>query len=76
LLSIPVIPLFWLPKPYSSKREQALETYLSIIPSILSAKHRAKWDKPLSLKDLEEALSHMVNDKAPRLDDFPYEFYK
>lgn len=61
---------------YNLDREQALETYLFVIPSILSTNHKVECDKPLSLKDLEEALSHMANDKALGLDGFPSEFYK
>lgn len=39
-------------QPYSLDKEQDLETYLFVIPSILFANHRVECDKPLSLKDL------------------------
>jgi len=57
-------------------KKNDIKDFCSIIPMKLSKAHRDIFYHPLSLKDLKTALSHMANEKAPRIDGFPYEFYK
>lgn len=48
---------------------------MAIMPNKLFASQRLGYDQPLLLDDLKEALAQMANDKAPRLDGFPCEFF-
>lgn len=47
-----------------------------MVPNKLNFIQFSSYKNPLTLEDLSQALSYMANNKVPRLDDFPYEFYK
>lgn len=55
---------------------QALNLCLDVFPIKLSPIQREDCDKLLTLDELANALSHMANEQAPRLDEILCEFYK
>lgn len=60
----------------SPARTQALQDCLAVVPKQLSDSQRAFCDLLLTIDDLKEATFSMADDKTPRCDGFPYEFYK
>ena len=60
----------------SVAQEEALRKCISINPNNLAVEQHAFCEELLSLRDLKEASFSMADDKSPRCDGFPYEFYK
>lgn len=60
----------------SIAHDQALQTCLMVTPTRLASEQHTFCEKKLTLSDLKEAVDSMANDKAPRCDGFPCEFYK
>lgn len=61
---------------FIKQREKGLHMYMEVVLVKLSHSQREECDKILILDELSNALSHMANENAQGLDDFPYEFYK
>lgn len=55
---------------------EALKKCISITPNHLAVEKHAFYEKILSLRDLKEVVYFMADDKSPRCDGFPYEFYE
>lgn len=59
-----------------AKRDQALKECIIVTPNHLVVEHHAFQEKMITLSDLKEVFFSMEDDKTPRCDGFPCEFYR